>query len=88
MKKKNEVIEAEICEIPPDTDLHKKNASMDNALIEAKYSLLEEELKFILVTLGMLDKAKKLLLQPFPFKEQLTNASFDKHSSPSFLFFS
>ena len=58
MKEKDEIIEPEICEVSPNMKLQKHNAVMENALIEARYSLTVEEQRLVLTTIAMLDNVE------------------------------
>ena len=55
MKKKDEIIEPEVYEVSPNMKLKKHNVVMENALIEARYSLTTEEQRLVLATIAMLD---------------------------------
>ena len=56
--KDDEILEPEICEVSPDMKLQKHNAVMENALIEARYSLTVEEQRLVLTTIAMLDNVE------------------------------
>ena len=58
MEEKDEIIEPEIYEVSPDMKLQKRNAVMENALIEARYSLTVEEQRLVLTTIAMLDNVE------------------------------
>jgi len=58
MGKKDEVIEPEVYEVSPEMKLKKHNAVMENALIEARYSLTVEEQRLVLTTIAMLDNVE------------------------------
>ncbi|WP_297473571.1 replication initiation protein [Persephonella sp.] len=58
MKEKDKIIEPEICEVSPNMKLQKHNAVMENALIEARYSLTVEEQRLVLTTIAMLDNVE------------------------------
>ena len=55
MKEKDRIIEPEVYEVSSNMKLQKHNAVMENALIEARYSLTVEEQRLILTTIAMLD---------------------------------
>ena len=57
-KRQNIAFNTEIYEIPNDMDLEKQNAVMENALIEARYSLTLEEQRLVLATIAMLDNVE------------------------------
>jgi len=58
MKEKEEIIEPEVYEVSPNMKLQKHNAVMENALIEARYSLTVEEQRLVLTTIAMLDNVE------------------------------
>ncbi len=58
MEEKDEIIEPEVFEVSPDMKLQKRNAVMENALIEARYSLTVEEQRLVLTTIAMLDNVE------------------------------
>jgi len=55
MKKRKKIIEPEVYEVSPNMKLKKQNAVIENALIEARYSLTVEEQRLVLTTIAMLD---------------------------------
>jgi len=58
MKEKDEIIDPEVYEVSPEMKLQKHNAVMENALIEARYSLTVEEQRLVLTTIAMLDNVE------------------------------
>ena len=54
-KEKNKSVEPEVYEVPSNMKLKKRNAVMENTLIEARYSLTVEEQRIVLSTIAMLD---------------------------------
>ncbi len=57
-KKDNDVIEPEIYEVSDKVKIERRNAVMENALIEARYNLTVEEQRLVLTTIAMLDNVE------------------------------
>jgi len=57
-KGQNEIIDPEVYEVSEDMKLQRRNATMENALIEARYNLTVEEQRLILATIAMLDSVE------------------------------
>ena len=58
MKSGKEIIKPEVFEVSSNMKLQKHNAVMENALIEARYSLTVEEQRLVLTTIAMLDNVE------------------------------
>jgi plasmid replication initiation protein len=57
-KKENDVIYPEVYEVSDKVKIERRNAVMENALIEARYNLTVEEQRLVLCTIAMLDNVE------------------------------